>query len=72
MSLKHGGTKMGMLQDTYLRLVSVTNSFWDCLCGGMFLLGTYAIVYYVSSNFLARKKQEHEQELEKFKEEVLF
>lgn len=38
----------------------------------MFLLGRYAIVYYVSSNFLARKKQEHEQELEKFKEEDLF
>lgn len=35
----------------------------------MFLLGTYAIVYYVSSNFLARKKQEQEQELEKVEED---
>ena len=32
-------------------------------------MGTYAIVYYVSSNVLARKKQEQEQEMEKVEED---
>lgn len=50
--------------------MSLTNSFfWNCLYGVLFLLEASAIVYYVSSNFLARKKQEHEEGLEKVEED---